>query len=197
VVGSDELLTIAEISIGIAGFSGVVAAFLQREQLHQLDQARFINLFVVAFSTLFLAFVPISFWHAGFSGIALWRWSSAAMLVVWLMNTGIMIFFVYPVIRQHIPVNARRIPSSVVAVPSTLNVLLQTLNLTGWLWEPAFLAFLFGLFIYLYSAAALFVYIVIYRPPAASRQPPDKPLPRARSRLGVGKRGTMRTLLVS
>ena len=165
--GSDELLTIAEISVGIAGFSGVVAAFLQREQLHQLDQARFINLFVVAFATLFLAFVPISFSHAGFTGMALWRWSSAAMLVAWLLNSGITIFFVYPVIRQYIPGRARRIPSAAVAVPSILNLFAQILNLAGWFWEPGFLVFLLGLFVYLYTAAALFVYIVIYRPPAA------------------------------
>jgi hypothetical protein len=165
VVGSEELLTIAEISIGIAGFSGVVAAFLQRDQLHQLDQARFINLFVVAFSTLFLAFVPISLWHAGFDGLGLWRWSSAAMLLAWLVNSGVTIFYVYPVIRQNVPGRARRVPSAAVAVPSSANVLIQLLNLTGWAWEPGFLAFLCGLFIYLYCAAALFVYIVIYRPP--------------------------------
>jgi hypothetical protein len=166
VVGSDELLTIAEISVGIAGFSGVVAAFLQREQLHRLDQARFVNLFVVAFATLFLAFVPLTFSHAGLSGMALWRWSSAAMVAVWLLNTWITVFFVYPVIRQQFSGTTRRVPSAMVGVPSALNLMVQILNLAGWFWEPGFLAFLFGLFVYLYCAAALFVYIVIYRPPA-------------------------------
>jgi hypothetical protein len=167
VVGRDELLTVAEISIGIAGFSGVVAAFLQREQLHQLDQARFINLFVVAFSALFLTFVPISFSYAGFSGMALWRWSSAAMIFAWLLNAGLMIFFIYPVIREHVPGRLRRIPSAAVAIPSALNLFVQILNLTGWFWEPGFLAFLIGLLVNVYCAAALFVYIVIFRPPAA------------------------------
>lgn len=57
--GADELLTIAELSIGIAGFSGVVAAFLQNGGLHPFDRSRFINLFSLSFSTLIPAFVPL------------------------------------------------------------------------------------------------------------------------------------------
>jgi len=37
-------------------------------------------------------------------------------------------------------------------------------NLGGWLWEPNFLAYLLGLFIYLYSAGLMFIYVVLFRP---------------------------------
>ena len=49
-------------------------------------------------------------------------------------------------------------------IPPLANFLVQLLNVTGWLRETGFLAYLFGLFVYLYAACVMFVFVVIYRP---------------------------------
>ena len=49
--GREELLTVAELAIGIAGFAGVIAAFLQRGGLHPVDRGRFVTLLSAAFGT--------------------------------------------------------------------------------------------------------------------------------------------------
>jgi hypothetical protein len=49
-------------------------------------------------------------------------------------------------------------------VPAFVNVAVQLVNATGWLHEPGFVPYLFGLFVYLYSAGLSFVYAVIFRP---------------------------------
>lgn len=164
--GRDELLTISEIAIAIAGFSGVVAAFLQSDGLHELDRTRFINLFVVSFSAVGLAFAPIALYHAGLHGAVLWRCSSAIMLIAWVANSAMARHLVQPAIREHVPAEQRRAPRAIVGIPALANFFVQLFNLLGWPWEPNFLALLFGLFVYLVAAGALFVYIILFRPPA-------------------------------
>ena len=56
-------------------------------------------------------------------------------------------------------------PQIAVGLPSLINLVIQVLNFTGWLWAPGFLAYLFGLFVYIYAAGLMFVFVVLYRPP--------------------------------
>jgi hypothetical protein len=156
----EELLTIAEISIGIAGFSGVMAAFLQSGGLFKLDRVRFVNLFAMAFSTLTLAYVPIVVFELSQS---VWLYSSAVMIAFWFFNMGLGLFYVFPELRAEAGNNGK-LASALIFVPSFLNLGTQTLNVMGWLWEPNFLAYLLGLFVYLYAACLMFVFIVLYRP---------------------------------
>ena len=156
----EELLNIAEISIAIAGFSGLMAAFLQRGGLEKLDRVRFVNLFVTAFSTLVLAYVPIV---VADLSVAIWSYSSLAMIGIWLFSVGIGIVYVVPAIKDHGEA-AGMAPGALIWIPSFANVLVQFLNVTGWFWESGFLAYLFGLFVYLYAACLMFVFVVIYRP---------------------------------
>ena len=53
--GVDALPTIAEMAIGLAGFSAVVAAFTIRGELSQTDRSRFLLLFTTAFVAALLA----------------------------------------------------------------------------------------------------------------------------------------------
>ena len=80
---SDELLTIAELAIGIAGFSGIIAAFLQGGGLHPFDRFRFVNLFITVFAALVLAFLPLLLDGFISPEEKLWRISSGAMIGVW------------------------------------------------------------------------------------------------------------------
>lgn len=159
----DELLTIAEISVGIAGFSGVIAAFLQRDGLPPLDRVRFINLFSVVFTTLTLAFAPIALHHLGIQTDRLWMYSSSVMVFAWFINVVVGVRYVIPAIKEHLGAGYGG-PMNAITIPSALNLLVQLLNLSGWLWEPGFPAYLFGLFVYLYASGVMFVFVVLYRP---------------------------------
>ena len=79
---SDELLTIAELAIGLAGFSGVIVAFTHRDGLSEVNRNHFIVLFSTAISAVFMAFVPFGFHYQGKVGPALWESSSLVMLIV-------------------------------------------------------------------------------------------------------------------
>jgi hypothetical protein len=161
----DELLTIAEIAVGLAGFSGVVAAFMQRGGLSLLDRTLFLVLFSTAFVALFLAFVPIALARAGLEGEPLWRASSIAMGLVWIVG-----MIPYPFgmreLRQKLPSMPPppRIRLVLYFGPAFATFLLQVGNAGEWFWDANFLPYLFGMLQWLYHAAFTFVIIILFRP---------------------------------
>lgn len=64
----DELMTVAELAVGIAGFSAVVVAFLHGGHLNENESTRFRALIVTAGCTVGLAFVPSLLENSRFSG---------------------------------------------------------------------------------------------------------------------------------
>ncbi len=89
----DELLTVAELAVGIAGFSAIVAAFFRGRRLSNVDIERFRGLLVVAGSAVALAFIPSLLESSGFSGSTLWRVASGLMIAAWF--TAMIPFAVY------------------------------------------------------------------------------------------------------
>jgi len=158
----EELLTIAQIAVGLAGVSGVVAAFLQRGGLPAADRLRFVALFATAFIALILAFVPIAFWYAGLGQVPLWRLSSAAMAFF-----GMVGLVSYPVglrlVRASLAITAR-VWQTMLLIPTIANLLLQFANSVTWFWQPGFLPYLVGMLVWLYTSGLVFVTIVLYRP---------------------------------
>ena len=161
--GTDELLTIAEIAVTLAGFAGVVAAFLHRGSLHPVDRLRFVNMFVIAFSALTLSFLPLAFVHLGLAERKVWALSSAGMIALWCAHMALV-----PFLRGRLQAGLAgtdlRSPFLLMVVPAIVNLLVQLANATGWLFEPGFVPYFFGLFVYLYAAGLGFVYAVIFRP---------------------------------
>ena len=158
----NELLAIAQIAIAIAGFSGVVAASLQRDGLHVIDRFRFVAIFSLAFSALVLAFVPIALVHLGFDSVRLWRVSSSVLVAAWFAGALPGAYIIRQVISA-VEVESH-IPTALLLIPSILNLLVQIGNVGGWFWEPNFVAYLIGLFAYLFVAGLSFVYVVLFRP---------------------------------
>ena len=156
----DELLNIAEISIGIAGFSGVIAAFLHRGGLSRFDRVRFINLFVTAFSVLIFAYVPIVVAELSTS---VWFYSSLVMIGFGAIHLIVGTLYLVPVLNEDIRYSAMG-PNTFILVPAFANGFVQFLNVTGWFWNSSYLAYLFGLFVYLYAACLFFLLLVLYRP---------------------------------
>ena len=156
----DELLNIAEISIGIAGFSGVIAAFLQRGGLGRFDRVRFVNLFVTAFSLLILSYVPIVVAELSTS---VWFYSSLFMIGVGASHMIFGTLYILPVLNEDTG-GSVMVPNTLIYVPSFASGLVQFFNVMGWFWDSSFLAYLFGLFVYLYAACLFFLLLVLYRP---------------------------------
>ena len=156
----DELLNIAEISIGIAGFSGVIAAFLQRGGLGRFDRVRFVNLFVTAFSLLILSYVPIVVAELSTS---VWFYSSLVMIGVGASHMIFGTLYILPVLNEDTG-GSVMFPNTLIYVPSFAGGLVQFFNVMGWFWDSSFLAYLFGLFVYLYAACLFFLLLVLYRP---------------------------------
>ena len=163
---TNELLAIAQIAIALAGFSAVVAAFFQGHGLNLADRIRFVGIFAIAFVTLLLAFLPIALQHAGLSGSRLWVGSSSTMVVVWcagMWDLGRR----WRTMTNLLP-GESTVPILLIFVPASANLAVQVCNVGGWLWEPNFVGYLFGLLCYLYTAGVGFVLVVLYRPQRAS-----------------------------
>ena len=160
---SDELLTVAELAIGLAGFSGVVVAFAYRGQLTAIDQMRFIALFTIAIATAMFAFLPFAFSHTGLSDPAIWRWSSG-LFFAWALVQG---FVLAPRLRRAAVAAGAAVSirlNLVLLALVLLNFALQILNALAWPFDPGPLPFVGGLLIYLGLSAFFFCFLVLFRP---------------------------------
>ncbi len=159
--GSDELLTIAELAVGLAGIAGLVVAFTRHGRLLPTDRFRFIVLFSQALFVAALAFVPFGFHHAGQAGPALWSASSGVMVVLWVCTA----WWVGVHLRPEMSPEERPPKWFFVAIygPATFNLLLQIANFVGWPMESGVLSYLVGLLLWLSVPALLFASLVLYR----------------------------------
>ena len=157
---SDELLTIAELAIGLAGFSGVVAAFTHRGGFGPTDRYRFVGLFSQALTVSLLAFVPFGFHHAGQVGEVIWRGSSAVAVLLWVLNA----WLIGSRLPEFSPEEAlpRLVTGAFLALP-IVNLLFQLANVGGWPLAPSALFYLCGLVLWLGIAALFFAVLVLYR----------------------------------
>ncbi len=159
--GSDELLTIAELAVGLAGIAGLVVAFTRHGRLFPVDRFRFIVLFSQALFVATLAFVPFGFHHAGRAGPALWSASSGVMVVLMVCTAWWVRVHLHPEFSPE-----ERPPKwFYVALygPATFNLLLQIANFVGWPMESGVLSYLVGLLLWLSVPALLFASLVLYR----------------------------------
>jgi hypothetical protein len=163
----DELLTVAELAIGIAGFSAVVAAFSARGHLHESDLYRFRGLIVIAATAAGLAFVPSLLSSSGVSGPTLWSTASAIMIVAWFAAV-IPFGLLMRNLRRDPEQDPNVVPSpaaiALLAVPTVSNLLVQTSNVFGVGGESSGAPYLFGTLVWLWAAGVLFVGIVTRRP---------------------------------
>jgi len=87
-LGSFE--TLAEIALGLAGFSGVVVAVSDRPVQHERsDSLRILSLLTLSLGGLVLALLPSGLALAEVSWATIWRGGSAAAAVGWLGGPSI------------------------------------------------------------------------------------------------------------
>ena len=73
----------SEVSLGLAGFAGIVVVFGRGPgELPPADSFRLLALVGCSLGTLFLSLIPIALGFVGVPEPELWQWSSAIMVVV-------------------------------------------------------------------------------------------------------------------
>ena len=158
--GADELLTIAELAVGLAGFAGVVVAFTRRGKLKGAERHRFANLFSQALFGTALCFVPFAFHHAGQVGPALWSASSGVMVVLWVCGALWRGSHPPDISSEEMPPRAFIV--ALVGLP-IFNLLLQIANFVGWPMESGVLSYMLGLLIWISFPALQFAILILYR----------------------------------
>lgn len=78
--GAGTLEAIAELAVGVLGFSGIVVALGRRAsgEWTALDRRRFFSMIFVGAVVIILSLLPFPLYHAGLRGGVLWGWASAA-----------------------------------------------------------------------------------------------------------------------
>lgn len=161
---SDALLTVAEIAIALAGFSAVVAAFVREGELSRDDRVSFAWLFTTAFVAALLAFVPTLLAEASVEEI--WRSSSRVMVLAWLASMGLWVYLRFVEWRSADASPLRFSEGPLMVVPALCNLALQCANGWGDWWAPNGAVYLLGTLVWLYTAALMFMSIVLERPDA-------------------------------
>lgn len=160
----DTLLTLAEVSIGLAGFAGIVVVFGRGPgALPPADSLRLAALVGASLGTLFLSLMPIALNALGLSEPALWQWSSAVMVAFVAPAHVIGMLRIRRISAEMLEV----VPIHLIAVGVFLllgNLVAQVCNSVGAPWLPSFGVYLSGLILYLGFAAFQFARLLFVRP---------------------------------
>ena len=154
--------TLAQIALGIAGFSAVVMAVSDRPaDLYRSDSLRILSLLVVSLGRLVLALLPSGLALADVPRASIWRIGSAAAVAGWLA------WAVYFPRRLYQLPRGVLFPAPIIATNFTLSVLnlgAQALNAAGLFPGTAAAIYYFGIVLGLVFSAAIFANVVFRRP---------------------------------
>lgn len=160
----DSLQTIAEISIGLAGFSGLIVALRKNPgPLTDVQKYRLKILFAMTFGAMFLSLLPDLLLNFAVPDERIWFDASAAMFtyslffVIWNITGARRVARVAPEIFHWV------VFSSVTA-GHIIVLLLQLAVITGFIGERAPAVFTLGLIWYLMHAAQQFVRMLFILP---------------------------------
>ena len=163
---SDTLLTLAEVSLGLAGFAGIVVLFGRGPgALPPADSLRLALLVGASLGTLFLSLIPIALSFVGVAEPELWQWSSAIMVAVAVPAH----LFGLSHVRRNAAELFEVVPFYLIAIAAVAflaNLIAQICNALGVGWPPSFGVYLFGLLLYLLFAAVQFARMLFVRPGA-------------------------------
>ena len=160
----DSLQTIAEISIGLAGFSGLVVALRKGSgSIDDIQKYRLRILFSLAFGAMFLSLLPDTLMNFGVQDERVWIVSSAAtfacsfLFIAWWIVSSRRIARIAPEIFNWMAF-------STMATGHTIVLLLQLAIVLGLLENRAPGVIALGLIWYLIHAAQQFVRMLFVQP---------------------------------
>lgn len=165
--GGEALSTIAEVGLGLAGFTGILVALgRSRAAFSRPEILRLLLLLVSSLGAVFLALLPFALHESGVVGVACWRLSS----IVLVAFTSIALVYLGYQIQRHRAEFGELFSSAVfviVATGSVAIVVLQLGNVVG-LWAPPRSGpYVFGLLWLLFIASLQFARILFVRGPGA------------------------------
>lgn len=151
----DTLFTLAEIAVGMAGFSAIVVLFKRRDSGKWLpsDADRFNGMLIHAMTAAFFCVLP-AFADVFVSPAAIWTACSAVLGVQICVHIGIVV---------RLP-STSAITRAVVLTGGLIAVALQALNVAGRGIEHGFGPYLIGVLWHLFHAGALFLLLIGVRP---------------------------------
>ena len=161
---SDLLLGITEFSIGLAGFSGIVAALAHRTgSWVQVDRYRIGNLLYSGLTPGFLAFIALGLLANLDQQATVWKLSSGMLALVLAYGMFVTIYG-----RRQLPLDERKLISirvfSVQRAISLVALIFQLLSIIGFFPHYVFSIFYFGLIAQLFVATVQFTRIIFVRP---------------------------------
>src|SRR5256886_11648130 len=162
--GADILTTIAELAVGVTGFSGIVIAFNRAPgRLSDLEAYRILILFSTSLAALFFPLVPFALFHLGWSDLAIWRTGNALIVTFEIVFLLIFLGPVRRFWRRH-----REIFNiwlySFLAVGHVVSAVTQFFSAIGWSNRQALSIFLFGLLWLLFHSAFQFGRMIFVQP---------------------------------
>ena len=162
---ADALLTLAEIALGLAGFTGVIVVFGRdpKAPWHPLDSFRVVRMLSSSLGALFFSLLPEGVGATGLSAASTWRLCSLlpiGYLLVSGRNSAREFRSLHPEYRAQL--NPRFLPF--LGALFALVSLALAANVIGIWWVPGYPAYYFGVLYMLGFAAFQFVRIVFVRP---------------------------------
>jgi len=165
-VANDALLTLAQFSLALAGFTGVAIAFSwQGGAWHPADAFRTWRALASSLSAAFLALIPIALQLLGIDGDAVWRWSSAVFLahsVGWTLIDAPRHWRNRAALKGVVPRSGAVVMYSIAAALT----IAQALNASGALFRPQPGVYFCSLLVFLLLPAFIFARIPFVRPKA-------------------------------
>ncbi len=161
---TDALLTIAELALGLTGFTGVVAAFRTRSgPWLPADAFRVFSLLSVSLGVLFLALIPLSLAYFPLSDEVSWRISSGLMTLFTVPGALVIISRIRRLDARSKQVLSRPTIAFIV-FGSALNALAQLLNAAGVFPNTSFAIYFAGLVWLLFYSGLQFARLLLVRP---------------------------------
>lgn len=170
-VGSEVLLTMAEVAIAFAGFSSIVAIFLRRESRGwtRQDVLRLWQLIIYSLAALFFALFPFSLYYCGLADSSIWMVSSSLLGVFIALNTAGSLFSVFRALGEDEFALSRAVVATVTSLAvAALSV--QVLNVLGVIFERGLGGYLIGVLWLLLASGFFFVRLLA----VSSLRSPDK-----------------------
>jgi hypothetical protein len=161
--GADALTTIAEVAVGLAGFSGVVVVLgRQPGEFSRVEAGRLIVLLLSSFGAMFFALLPYALLPLDLGLSAVWRTASGLVAVFALSHLTIS-YVELRRVRSEAPEIYNRSVAAIHFAILTVVLLLQLVGVARG-GELALSLYIFGLLGLLTVAAFQFVRILFVRP---------------------------------
>ena len=165
-IGTDVLLTSAELALALGGFGGVVAAFMgNRERWNPMAIVRFRALIAISLGSALLALVPLPLHFGGFDGETLWSTASAIAAAFVAVFVAVMLFYA----RRPMVTHGSRLWSLVALLMALGSVAANLLNALGVGFSRSLTGYFSALLLLLVLAGLYFFRLIVLSGP----QPDD------------------------